>query len=716
MAENLLIPVTKKMLEHIQHLFGDCMTGLVELAWTDRDTGNLQHAVLYDVGELDELVAHADKLNRVEGQNVYIGAGLRRMDAPRNVRASDADIIKLPALFSDFDVPGAAEAALEKSESCPPTLIVTTGQIPNLRQQYWWKLDDSIADQEQARHFLKSLTAFMGGDKAVVNPSRVMRLAGSIAWPLKPERVAEMTDLHIARRPSIMIESLDRAFPRAAELPVTSAATSASSLNLPDPKGLPVTACLNAVYANRQWHENVLRLTGRWVRAELSDDEILAFAPRLTVAGYSVEQTIRELRIMIDGARKKWNIPNPAVSLDQLPIVQGLRLMDWTGVRYQGQAPEIKWLIKDAIPLGVPVLLAAMGGIGKSFLALDLALHVALDAHHLSFPKVVLGGPLVAHGTAVILTAEDSFETIHRRFNKIDPAEKRVHVGERLVVVPMPNAGGPQPLIEMHEGAPRKTEFFNDLKAQLLEIKNLRLVVIDPLQAFVMADVTADPAAGQFMWTAFAELSSTAGATVIVTHHMRKDGMHRVTTAEEARENIRGSTALVDGARAVYALWRANTERAQFYCEMRSLEYEPGRVVQGAIVKANEEAKFAMQTYVRGESGLLVDQTDDYNEADPSKYGLPDIETANEIFDEVQSRWDKKNRPFSASCRSDRYLGKYIMQQYGVTRAQANETINSWLAQGFLEESTYDTRNKALGLFVAKRPFNNRAEVTDRDR
>jgi hypothetical protein len=44
-----------------------------------------------------------------------------------------------------------------------------------------------------------------------------------------------------------------------------------------------------------------------------------------------------------------------------------------------------------------------------------------------------------------------------------------------------------------------RTPFFDDLKRQLVQLPELRLVIIDPLQAFVLADVNADPAAAQFL-------------------------------------------------------------------------------------------------------------------------------------------------------------------------------------------------------------------------
>src|SRR4029077_5107392 len=150
---------------------------------------------------------------------------------------------------------------------------------------------------------------------------------------------------------------------------------------------------------------------------------------------------------------------------------------------------------------------------------------------------------------------------------------------------------------------------------QLLEIKDLRLVVIDPLQAFVLADVNADPAAAQFLWSAMAEIASSTGATVLFTHHMRKDGMMKITDGDDAREAIRGTTALVDGARLAYALWKLDDDTAKPVCERLEIPFERGRIVRGAVVKANDEADHTAHTYRREESGLLLQLESEPNPA-----------------------------------------------------------------------------------------------------
>ena len=72
-----------------------------------------------------------------------------------------------------------------------------------------------------------------------------------------------------------------------------------------------------------------------------------------------------------------------------------------------------------------------------------------------------------------------------------------------------------------------------------------------------MADVTSDPAAAQFMWSALAEICARPGNNYR-HHHMRKEGMHNITSVARTREAIRGSTALVDGARGSLCPWQAD--------------------------------------------------------------------------------------------------------------------------------------------------------------
>jgi hypothetical protein len=173
---------------------------------------------------------------------------------------------------------------------------------------------------------------------------------------------------------------------------------------------------------------------------------------------------------------------------DPQPKARIINLRDFGATRFAGPPPQIRWLVKDSIPLGVPVLLAAMGGIGKSFLSLQLCHGIATPpaesapgAIDLNVQWPILGGSIAEHGKAVLITAEDSDAVIHRRLAVVDPYGRRTN---DLMIVALPSAGGPMPLFVQDRNGVRTTADWHMIRDQLLSIEGLRLIAIDPLAAF----------------------------------------------------------------------------------------------------------------------------------------------------------------------------------------------------------------------------------------
>ena len=95
-------------------------------------------------------------------------------------------------------------------------MVVVTGRYPHLRAQPWWRLSEPITDKAVSQALLKGMAHAMGGDTSVTDPPRVMRLAGSIAWPTKPGRTVEMTQVVPLKNPgqaSYTYEHLAAVFP-----------------------------------------------------------------------------------------------------------------------------------------------------------------------------------------------------------------------------------------------------------------------------------------------------------------------------------------------------------------------------------------------------------------------------------------------------------------------------------------------------------------------
>ncbi|MFQ5460827.1 MAG: AAA family ATPase, partial [Anaerolineae bacterium] len=104
----------------------------------------------------------------------------------------------------------------------------------------------------------------------------------------------------------------------------------------------------------------------------------------------------------------------------------------WSSGRYDGPAPEQRFLVDGVFPLGVVAILAAMGDTGKGMFTLDLALKVARKGPrgYLSNPDTAFGGAVRAEGAAVILSAEDDSGEIHRRLERLDRFGLRSQCGD----------------------------------------------------------------------------------------------------------------------------------------------------------------------------------------------------------------------------------------------------------------------------------------------
>lgn len=147
-----------------------------------------------------------------------------------------------------------------------------------------------------------------------------------------------------------------------------------------------------------------------------------------------------------------------------------IRLSDWvTSKRFTGTPPEREWLVSGAFPIGKPALLAAAGGVGKSFLLLELAYRVAAsNPGGLMFAAL---GRVDVEGAAVLICAEDDAIEVHNRLVSLGGPV------DRLIVVPLPDAGGARPLFSLDEKGrtPATTMHFHQLAEQLRAIKDLRL-------------------------------------------------------------------------------------------------------------------------------------------------------------------------------------------------------------------------------------------------
>ncbi len=290
-------------------------------------------------------------------------------------------------------------------------------------------------------------------------------------------------------------------------------------------------------------------------------------------------------------------------------IKSPLDIFSWSVERFVGPVPKQRFLVEGLFPLGVTSILAAMGDTGKGMLLLDLALKVASSIDQVCG----FGPPVTEHGSVVVFSAEDDTNEIHRRLERLDPKCERLKYKDRLFIVPLPNIGGSFTILKNVRGKVVEiSPEFESIMKQLSRIKDLKLIIFDPLASFIHADLNADPAVGDYLMCLLSDLACSTGASIITAHHMRKlKGEKPISTVEQARDAIRGTSALVNGVRCSFAFWPAEDITKPMIFRSVGKIPRQNALFYGAVVKANGLADRTIRTYLRNEeTGLLEDITE----------------------------------------------------------------------------------------------------------
>lgn len=391
------VPDADAMYEMVSVLFRYSMRGRVEVAWTDSHRNprtkrhDLSHARTFGLNELEEMVEFACSVSREKNQNVYLSAGLRREDFGAG-RAKGADIIAVAALKVDCDTEGCFSHALRICEEIGlrPSFSVFTGREPHLRGSLWWVLEEPDEDMARAEALEGRLARIFSSDTAVTNRDRVMRFAGSVAWPHKSGRVLETTGVYRMdwRAAPYTLDEIARAVGEETPVPKDSAspATDFSAARATHNVGALIKMASEA----GRWHTAARTLTShllaRGCPAEVIYDVL---TPALTQPGYTFSETRADLEILVRGADRKGWAPQQAP-----PIELGGDVSPFLSIEDMLARPPPDYLIDGYLTEGGMSVLWGPSHAFKSFVALDLGLSVAhgMDwhGHRVSGAKPVL--------------------------------------------------------------------------------------------------------------------------------------------------------------------------------------------------------------------------------------------------------------------------------------------------------------------------------------
>src|ERR1700722_12568049 len=194
---------------------------------------------------------------------------------------------------------------------------------------------------------------------------------------------------------------------------------------------------------------------------------------------------------------------------------------------------ELRWLWSGRILLGKLTLFAGDPGLGKSFVTLDIASRVTRDGQWPDSDQ-----PKGAPGSVIVLSAEDDpADTIRPRLEAAGADLTKVHI---LQAVRRQKPNGESKL----EPFSLETDLLS-LQDAALSLGDVRLVVIDPISAYLGDTDSHVNAKVRSLLNPLAEFASGLGVAVLAVTHLNKSvssAMYRAT----------GSIACVAAARAVW--------------------------------------------------------------------------------------------------------------------------------------------------------------------
>lgn len=330
---------------------------------------------------IDEAVDWIVNLNEI-GFDIYVVRNPIRQGVSGS--ATDDDIIAAFFLWADCDDPASA-GNVYRFDGPKWSAAVTTGRVPHVRVHPYWMLKEPCTDMGQWRKMQEMVAAHFASDPRVVNPSRIMRVGGTVSYPFEHKRqrgyikeVCELNTTYDPPREPVTLEQMRRIFMASAP------ATRQTDFHV-DTGPQPLDRERTAIQAlsGQEWHNAVIRLVGSYVSKGLSDAEIHALTDPLTLAGYTVEQTRKEVQTAIDGARRKgWTpeeyaTPTFDAPPERAPYKQE-PVLEW----FDDIEPTLAnaYLVKNVLGDGAMSVVYGPSNSGKTFFALDLAYSIAIGA------------------------------------------------------------------------------------------------------------------------------------------------------------------------------------------------------------------------------------------------------------------------------------------------------------------------------------------------
>jgi archaellum biogenesis ATPase FlaH len=307
--------------------------------------------------KLDEVEKIPGLIKKYQASNVYFGVASRSSED-----GTKRGIFQIPALFTDIDLNGTApQAALDRLSEFPlkPSAIIETGGGFHV----YWVLKEPATSQQipEVESYLRRLVRYVGGDKLATDASRILRIPGTLNQKRKKFEV-KLKELH----PDLEYNLSD--FDILAPLPQEEARASN-----PDWK--------NEIFegvGEGERNTALTRLAGRYVSKGLNKEEILPILLHANSA-FKPPLPLREVETILDSVikthqrkhpellEKKAPVTEDPLAIPNLPTLSEICSMD----------VSVEYVIEGLIPRQSVTVIHGKGGVGKTWLALQMGYCIA---------------------------------------------------------------------------------------------------------------------------------------------------------------------------------------------------------------------------------------------------------------------------------------------------------------------------------------------------
>jgi hypothetical protein len=725
-VESIVQPDESAIKAHLVILFAPLREeypgGLVEICYGSTAPNQAAYFNLHDDG-LTGAASFAAARNRA-GENIYIGVNPRKPSTSTRHRASDSDVEIAVWQFADIDKAESLQSLGRNLRPLPPFFTIDSGTVPHRRPHLYWRLSEPVWNMAPWTERQSGIAAALGGD-AVINPSRIMRLAGTVNFPPQHklqrgyavERTTLKTQFEDERDP-VSPEEIAAAFPPRVTETVTPS-ISAGQTTLSTMRPTRIHDLIEACRSGSEWHNHMIRLVGHLAAIGRTSAEILALADHITLPGYSSDQTYREMLTALQSARSKWALPEP----DDVPVedeekkreeaARDLEVVDAFDFD-EADIPVRPWLVPGALLAGYTHMLAAPGGSGKSLFTLQFAIALATGTQWGSFtPR--------RRYKSLVVNVEDDIDEQRRRLSAaarvmgIDPTTLRGWIylvdGSQGIVV-----AGHDPvkrsLVMMPVAAKLRT---------FIEKNEIDVLWADPFAETFEGDENDNSEVKWAMKIWRDEIARPTKAAVYLVHHTTK---YAANGAGDANV-IRGAGAIVNSTRISATLMPMTGEEATALGVDQQdrhlyVRYDDAKANQS--LKTNSARWFSKET-VELTNGKGLQEPDEVGALVP--WSPPDafeglsLASINMVLDKIEEglvdedgvltgvRYTSSTR--GGSKASGRWVGGLFMEFLGMKEAQAKKVIATWIATGVLVEQNYHCpkqRSERNGLFAPydKRP------------